>query len=64
MNAVQAVHGYYVIGTSPRSARSKLRVLSFCDQKTWKDVKSSIVCFFEFVSTVDLTFRQKYKKKG
>ena len=39
---------YYVIGTSPRSARSKLRFLSFCDQNPWKDVKSLIV-FLEFV---------------
>ena len=52
---------YYVIGTSPRSARSKLRFLSFSDQNPWKDVKSSIV-FFEFVSIDDLTFRQKQKK--
>ena len=52
---------YYVIGTSPRSARSKLRFLSFCDQNPWKDVKSSIV-FFEFVSIDDSTFRQKQKK--
>ena len=52
---------YYVIGTSPRSTRSKLRFLSFCDQNPWKDVKSSIV-FFEFVSMDDLTFRQKEKK--
>ena len=37
---------YYVIGTSPRSARSKLRFLSFCDQNPWKDVKSSIVFFW------------------
>ena len=64
MNAVQAVHKlywYYVIGTSPRSARSKLRFLSFCDQNPWKDVKSSIV-FLKFVSMDDLTFRQKQKK--
>ena len=53
---------YYVIGTSPRSARSKLRFLSFCDQNPWKDVKSSIVFFFKFVSIDDLTFRQKQKK--
>ena len=52
---------YYVIGTSPRSARSKLRFLSFCDQNPWKDVKSSIV-FFEFVSIDDLTFRRKQEK--
>ena len=36
---------YYVIGTSPRSARSKLRFLSFCDQYPWKDVKSLTVFF-------------------
>ena len=52
---------YHVIGTSPRSARSKLRFLSFCDQNPWKDVKSSIV-FFELVSMDELTFRQKQKK--
>ena len=50
MNAVQAVQKLqvYVIGTSPRSARSK-------------DVKSSIA-FLAFVSMDDLTFRQKEKK--
>ena len=54
---------YYVIGTSPRIARSKLRFLSFCDQNPWKDAKSLIVFFFEFVSMDDLTFRPKWKKK-
>ena len=38
-------HWYYVIGTSPRSAWSKLRFLSFCDQHPWKDVKSLVVFF-------------------
>ena len=53
----------YVIGTSPRFARSKLRSLPFCDQTPWKDTKSSIV-FFEFVSMDDLTFRKKKKEKN
>ena len=37
---------YYIIGTSPPFARSKLRFLSFRDQNPWKDVKSSIVFFW------------------
>ena len=52
---------YYVIGTSPRSARSKLRFLSFCDQNPWKDVKISIV-FFRICIHGWLKFPSKIKK--
>ena len=64
---MQAVHKllvlYYVIGNSPRSARSKLRFLSFCDQNPWKDVKSLIVFFFNLYPWVNFLSKIE-KNKG